>query len=146
LDNTQEDFTYIYGNPTSVSAVGSGSVENYGNTNVYCTFNVNGPVIGPAYIRNLSTDQTITLLSPASPSTEAVSTDYWLNIDTYNRTVYLEYNGQAGLVQSNARNLVEPFVGWIYLEPGVNNFEFEDAGTSQIGASLEVHYRSGWIG
>lgn len=63
-----------------------------------------------------------------------------LEIDTYNRSVYLngEYYG--------ARTKLEVYNDWITLSPGANVISFFDEGaTSASAAKINVEYRSGWL-
>jgi hypothetical protein len=63
-----------------------------------------------------------------------------LEIDTYNRSVYLngEYYG--------ARNKLEVYNDWVTLSPGENVISFFDEGaTSASAAKINVEYRSGWL-
>lgn len=63
-----------------------------------------------------------------------------LEIDTYNRSVYLngEYYG--------ARTKLEVYNDWITLSPGANVISFYDEGTASAStAKINVEYRSGWL-
>lgn len=63
-----------------------------------------------------------------------------LEIDTYNRSVYLngEYYG--------ARAKLEVYNDWITLSPGANVISFFDEGApSASTAKINVEYRSGWL-
>lgn len=63
-----------------------------------------------------------------------------LEIDTYNRTVYL--NGQY----SGARAKLDVYNEWITLSTGNNTFVFSDSGTpSGSTAKLKVLYKPGWL-
>ena len=63
-----------------------------------------------------------------------------LEIDTYNRTVYL--NGQY----FGARNKLEVYNDWVTLSPGNNTILFYDNGApSGSDAKITVEYRSGWL-
>ena len=64
-----------------------------------------------------------------------------LEIDTYNRVVYLngEYYG--------ARTKLEVYNDWVTLSPGANIISFYDNGAaSGSSAKITVEYRSGWLG
>jgi hypothetical protein len=64
-----------------------------------------------------------------------------LEIDTYNRTVYL--NGQY----FGARTKLEVYNDWITLSPGANTILYYDNGAASASASkITVEYRSGWLG
>jgi hypothetical protein len=64
-----------------------------------------------------------------------------LEIDTYNRTVYL--NGQY----FGARTKLEVYNDWVTLSPGANTILYYDNGAASASASkITVEYRSGWLG
>lgn len=64
-----------------------------------------------------------------------------LEIDTYNRVVYL--NGQY----YGARTKLEVYNDWVTLSPGANIISFYDQGAlSGSAAKITVEYRSGWLG
>jgi hypothetical protein len=63
-----------------------------------------------------------------------------LEIDTYNRSVYLngEYYG--------ARTKLEVYNDWITLSPGENVISFFDEGAASASAAkISIDYRSGWL-
>lgn len=63
-----------------------------------------------------------------------------LEIDTYNRNVYL--NGQY----YGARTKLEVYNDWITLSPGANVISFFDSGAESASTSkINVEYRSGWL-
>lgn len=63
-----------------------------------------------------------------------------LEIDTYNRSVYL--NGQY----YGARNKLEVYNDWVTLSPGANVISFFDSGAASASTSkITVEYRSGWL-
>ena len=63
-----------------------------------------------------------------------------LEIDTYNRQVYL--NGEY----AGARAKLDVYNEWITLSPGANTIAFRDDGTvSGSTATLNVLYKSGWL-
>jgi hypothetical protein len=64
-----------------------------------------------------------------------------LEIDTYNRNVYLngEYYG--------ARSKLEVYNDWVTLSPGANVISFFDEGAASASAAkIDVEYRSGYLG
>jgi hypothetical protein len=64
-----------------------------------------------------------------------------LEIDTYNRNVYLngEYFG--------ARSKLEVYNDWVTLSPGANVISFFDEGAASASAAkIDVEYRSGYLG
>jgi hypothetical protein len=64
----------------------------------------------------------------------------FLEIDTYERQV--GFNG----VSAGARVMIDTLVDWITLDPGNNTLQFTDEGAVNSTATLDVFYRSGWIG
>jgi hypothetical protein len=63
-----------------------------------------------------------------------------LEIDTYNRSVYLngEYYG--------ARTKLEVYNDWVTLSPGANVISFLDEGAASASAAkINIEYRSGWL-
>lgn len=63
-----------------------------------------------------------------------------LEIDTYNRSVYL--NGQY----YGARNKLEVYNDWVTLSPGANAISFFDNGAaSNSAAKVTIEYRSAWL-
>lgn len=63
-----------------------------------------------------------------------------LEIDTYNRRVYL--NGQY----YGARSKLEVYNDWVTLSPGANIISFFDNGAASASAAkINVEYRSGWL-
>ena len=63
-----------------------------------------------------------------------------LEIDTYNRSVYL--NGQY----YGARTKLEVYNDWVTLSPGANIISFFDSGAaSASSAKIDIEYRSGWL-
>jgi hypothetical protein len=75
----------------------------------------------------------------AATGTAARAADV-LEIDTYEREV-----ARNGLTQG-ARVYVDTLTDWLTLSPGANTITFTDEGTADGTASLNVYYRSGWIG
>lgn len=62
-----------------------------------------------------------------------------LEIDTYNRNVFLNSN------TIGSRQYLETMIDWIALQPGANTITVADGDTETDGV-LEVRFRSGWIG
>lgn len=77
--------------------------------------------------------------SAAASGTVSREADF-LEIDTYSREVAI--NGST----YGARAYVDTLADWLTLEPGDNTITFIDEGTAAGAASLNVYYRSGWIG
>jgi hypothetical protein len=148
------------------------NILNRGNNLVYCYFRIVGPLYGPATIRNSTTGQTISINSPSVSQVtnyytagntkntfnvgqsdvgpRVLSVDQFLDIDTKTREVraglYLEGVPTRG--EASNRGLLDPFIDWIYLQPGTNKIEFADSGAEfeETTATLEIYWRSGWIG
>jgi hypothetical protein len=57
-------------------------------------------------------------------------------------------DGVATQGEASNRGLLDPFIDWIYLQPGTNKIEFADSGAEfeETTATLEIYWRSGWIG
>jgi hypothetical protein len=117
----------------ATSATGETVITNVGNTSVSIFLEVTGPIVGPAKITNLTTNEVLTIVSPL------ISTDE-LEIDTYEREV--AFNGDT----IGARVKLDVLVDWLTLSPGANTIRFIDEGAANSTASLVVYYRSGWIG
>jgi hypothetical protein len=148
------------------------NVLNRGNNLVYCYFRVVGPLYGPATIKNSTTGQVININSPSSSqvtnyytsgntkntfnvgetgdSIRVLSQEQFLDIDTKSREVRAGIYLDGVPVQGEASNrgLLDPFIDWIYLQPGTNKIEFADSGAEfeETTATLEIYWRSGWIG
>lgn len=152
LDSSSQESARIYqGNTNQLIPSAYTTIENYGDTNVYCYFRIVGPLYGPAVIRNLDTNQEMNILAPASgqlllPDETNLSVEY-LDIDTKIREVHKgDYvNGES---DSSSRGLLEPLTDWIYLQPGKNTIYFNDTGAEGTTnfPTLEIYWRSGWIG
>jgi hypothetical protein len=128
-------------------------VTNHGDSTVYCYFRVIGPFYGPGYIQNVTTSQTINFLPTTNVSgqilgpTDSAPLIEYIDIDTRNREVH-KGNFIDGTSTDSSRELLEPLVDWIYLLPGDNSLFFIDTGVGSrtISPSLEIYWRSGWIG
>jgi hypothetical protein len=112
-------------------------------------------LFGSAVIQNETEDgnvQTISILEPVSPATQIlVSTEtitQYLDIDTKTREVKIGEYGSLTPSSGSFRGLLEPLVDWIYLAPGKNKIYFNDSGTgsSTTYPTLEIYWRSGWVG
>jgi hypothetical protein len=148
------------------------NVLNRGNNDVYCYFRIVGPLYGPATIINSTTGQTININSPSTTQvtnfytasntkttfdvgqtgnlSRVLSSDQFLDINTKTREVRagLYIDGVSVQGENSNRGLLDPFIDWIYLQPGTNKIEFADSGAEfeEITATLEIYWRSGWIG
>jgi hypothetical protein len=63
----------------------------------------------------------------------------FMTLDTYNRDVFLNNN------TTGSRQLLDTLIDWIVLQPGNNTITVTDAGSETTG-TVEVKFRSGWIG
>lgn len=145
--NNSQSF-YTYSDVVSIDSQrfeGGISAYNHGNTPVGCYFRVIGPVYGPAEITNDNTKQTITILASDETGTAVVGGDKYLSIDTRTREVHLG-DFVYGESDASARGLLAPLTDWITLEPGENVIYFTDFGAGGETPSLQVYWRSGWIG
>jgi hypothetical protein len=131
------------------------TIDNHGDTDVPCYFRIIGPLYGEAIIQNQTEDgtvQTITILAPVPPATQILVSNstltQYLDIDTKTREVRIgDYNSLTPS-SSSSRGLLEPLIDWIYLAPGRNEIYFNDSGTgsSTTYPTLEIYWRSGWVG
>ena len=171
-DNYQQVRAYSGNINSLVSYPSKVDILNRGNNLVYCYFRIVGPLYGPATIINSTTGQIININSPSSSqitnyytsgntrntfnvgqtgnSIRVLSEDQFLDIDTKSREVRagLYVDGVATQGESSNRGLLDPFIDWIYLQPGTNKIEFADSGAEfeETTATLEIYWRSGWIG
>jgi len=114
-------------------ATGSGSVNNIGNTEVTAVFEIQGPIVGPATLQNLTTNELLLVI-------DAIPGGSYLEIDTYDREVALDGD------TTGTRSIIDTLADWIKLAPGVNTISLIDEGAVNSTAILRVYYRSGWIG
>lgn len=152
LDTSSQESARVYlGNTTQNTPASFVTIDNHGDTNVYCYFRIVGPLYGPAVIKNIDTNQEINILAPASGQIllpdETNKLLQYLDIDTRLREVHIgDYND--GESESSSRGLIEPLTDWIYLQPGKNTIYFNDVGAEGTTnfPTLEIYWRSGWIG
>ena len=171
--NNYEQVRSYSGNTNSlVSYPSKVNILNRGNNLVYCYFRIVGPLYGPATIKNSTTGQTISINSPSTSQvtnyytsnntrntfnigqtgagSRVLSEDQFLDIDTKSREVRagLYLDGIPAQGEASNRGLLDPFIDWIYLQPGTNKIEFADSGAEfeETTATLEIYWRSGWIG
>jgi hypothetical protein len=71
--------------------------------------------------------------------TVSLTNNEFLTIDTYNRDVFLNKNS------TGSRELLDTLIDWIVLQPGENVITVIDAGSETAG-TVELKFRSGWIG
>ena len=137
-------YEYIDGNPDGYNYqdVVSGSsinVTNSGNVPVPVVFEITGGLTSTSsdatFILNNTTGTEIQVIN-------SVTSSQSLEIDTHNREILL-VNGDT---VTNGRSKAAVLVDWIYLDPGVNNIEFEDTSNASSSATCRVYWRSGWIG
>jgi hypothetical protein len=117
----------------STGAAGEGVVNNIGNADVSAIFEIEGPLVGPASLLNVTTGQLILII-------DSIPEGSFLEIDTYDRSVALDGSTEG------ARSIIETLVDWITLQPGQNAISLVDEGNPNSTATLRVYYRSGWIG
>jgi len=118
---------------------GVDTITNSGNATVSAIFEITGPITGPATITNNTTGDVLEIIS-------SFTSDYKLEIDTYNRTVTRVTIATGVRTTSGIRSYVDTLTDWLTLAPGENEIEFEDSGAANSTASLTVYYRSGWVG
>jgi len=150
-NNSLGKYRYYPNQTTDNTNSGRFSIYNYGTTNVPCYIRFVGPLYGPAILKNTTTNQKINILYTSNlggqvlgPSTSAsVSTIQFLDIDTYTREVH-KGDYLNGIYSSSSRGSLSPLVDWIHLQPGINDFYYEDYGASNITGRIEIYWRSGW--
>jgi len=150
--NTGEvDTSDVYRNypsqATNSTTLGTFSIYNYGNVNVPCYIRFVGPLFGPAVIKNTTTNQQIDVLDSATqvltPTVGSTDRLEFLDIDTYTREVH-KGDYLFGISSSSYRGLLSPLVDWIHLQPGNNDFYYEDYGATSTTGAIEIYWRSGW--
>ena len=114
-------------------AIGNTLVENIGNTAVPANIRIFGPTTDSAFVQNTSRTELILLTQPIPAGSV-------LDIDTYDNSVALD--GEV----SGARVYIDPLADWIKLGPGYNSIDFVDYGDFSSTATMQIYYRSGWIG
>lgn len=75
----------------------------------------------------------------SASGTVTLTNKEFMVIDTYNRDVFLNNNTIGN------RALLDTLIDWIVLQPGSNTITVTDAASLTTG-TVEVKYRSGWIG
>lgn len=154
LDTSSQESARIYlGNTTQSTPSSFVTIENHGDTNVYCYLRIVGPLYGPAVVRNIDTDQEMNILASTNANGQVLLPDetnkllQYLGIDTRLKEVHIgDYTD--GESESSSRGLIEPLTDWIYLQPGKNTIFFNDVGAegNTNFPTLEIYWRSGWIG
>ena len=154
LDTSSQELARVYlGNTTQNTPSSYITIENHGDTNVYCYLRIVGPLYGPAVIKNIDTDQEMNILASTNANGQVLLPDetnkslQYLDIDTKLREVHIgDYSD--GESESSSRGLIEPLTDWIYLQPGKNTIFFNDVGAegNTNFPTLEIYWRSGWIG
>ena len=122
-----------YRSVSFTASTGTGTVTNTGNAYAPVILSVDGPIVGPATITNVTTNEAITIIGP-------VDGGDILQIDTRDHEVSL--NGDA----VGKRNLVDVLAEWTLLAPGDNVFTFSDDGAPSSSSNLTIYYRSAWLG
>jgi hypothetical protein len=154
-----ETTTRYLGNVSSGGETSSDTVTitNHGDSDVYCIFRVVGPFFGAGQItrtNNKKETQTMVILAGSAANSnqllgpnETNDAVQYLEIDTRTKEVHVG-NYSEGTSTSSSRGFLEPFVDWIYLSPGDNKIYFNDAGagSATLVPTLEIYWRSGWIG
>lgn len=138
-----------YSGNVAVSSYNSdqATIFNFGDTDVYCLFRIVGPLYGPAVIGNSDTGQEININAPTTTEPLLYDSTTYLDIETKKREV-VRGNYASGSASGSSRSLLEPLVDWIYLQPGANTIYFNDSGLQVADqySSLQIYWRSGWIG
>jgi hypothetical protein len=154
LDTSSQESARVYlGNTTQNTPTSFITIDNHGDTNVYCYLRIVGPLYGPAVVRNIDTDQEMNILASTNANGQVLLPDetnkslQYLGIDTRLKEVHIG-NYTDGESESSSRGLIEPLTDWIYLQPGKNTIFFNDVGAegNTNFPTLEIYWRSGWIG
>ena len=122
-----------YRSVSFTAATGTGTVTNTGNAYAPVILSVDGPIVGPATITNVTTNEALTIPGP-------IDSGDILQVDTRDHEVSL--NGDA----VGKRNLVDVLAEWTLLAPGDNVFTFVDDGNPSSTSLLTIYYRSAWLG
>jgi len=149
-NNSSGSYRYYSNQTTDITSSGRFSVYNNGSTSVPCYIRFVGPLYGPAVIKNTTTDQQIDVLYTSeldkqvlAPSPTVPDVTQFLDIDTYTREVH-KGDYFNGIYSASSRGSLSPLVDWIYLQPGINDFYYEDYGASSTTGRIEIYWRSGW--
>ncbi len=132
-------------NVSTASVLSAGDLINvtgitgWNGTNLVLTAVDADPVTGYAIISYANTGTNVSATADTNGAVAYVEPER-LEIDTYDREV--AFNGYV----DGARYRVDTLVDWIYLAPGENVLKLEDESTANGTASLEVIFRSGWLG
>lgn len=119
---------------TDSGALGEGVIENVGNTPVPMTLRVRGPLFSGTTIQSLTRQELILIV-------ENIESESTLDIDTYDNSVAIDS------VLPGGRSYLDPLTDWIKLNPGLNLIQFFDRLNTTGGtATVDIYYRSGWIG
>lgn len=115
-------------------SLGESVIENVGNTPVPATFRVRGPVDSGTVIQNITRAELIVIV-------EDIESGSTLDIDTYDNSVAIDS------VLPGGRSYLDPLTDWIKINPGLNLVQFFDIANLTGGtATVDIYYRSGWIG
>jgi hypothetical protein len=118
----------------STGALGEGVIENVGNTPVPVTFQIRGPVEAGTVLQSITRAELILVI-------DNIPSESTLDIGTYDNSVSLDS------VFPGARSYLDPLTDWIKLNPGLNLIQFFDIANLTGGtATVDIYYRSGWIG
>lgn len=142
----------------TISSGGSANVWNYGETAVPVIIEITGEITAepstPATILNSTTGQAIEIVASTRWEDEGdvFTISETLQIDTLEREVLLVTDSvenadpsQTSQTVTSGRAKISVLAGWIYLEPGKNQIEFEDTSNLSSTAECKIIYRSGWL-
>lgn len=123
---------YPWAYPEALFGMTESNAVNHGNAVVAPKFVLNGPTFGAVVIHNSDTNQQLRV-------TKKLNAGEKLVIDCFTKSVSL--NG-AG----NYRFYLDIDVDWIMLQPGANKLFFAEESPNASRTTLDVTWRSGWIG
>lgn len=113
---------------------GTGTLENVGNTQIPATLRIRGPVSAGTAIQNLTRAELILIV-------QDIPSESTLDVDTYDNSVAIDGDLAGG------RLYLDPLTDWMKFNPGLNVIEFYDFNNLvDSPATIDIYYRSGWIG
>jgi hypothetical protein len=124
--------------PVAIGNTTSTSVTNAGNTNVTAVFSITGPMTAPAYIRNVTSNQSIKIIKSLRDNTySATATTRSRTSKVSTITTSSNHGFLVGDVVTVANVAPSTFSGTFTISSVTDNtFSYVDAGTSITSATL----------